>query len=230
MNGRSVASLVLTTASMALVVVAFGCTEEEEAAPAGPPVGMPGPKAAGGGPRGGGMQSPLKQAMMRIGRGPDSLTNALGKALEASNPDWTTIQSQAKEYAQLAGTLGASKPSRGDEASWAKMTAAFLATAQTLEKAATAKDKAAASAAQKQLASSCKECHDAHRGRGGNRGMGGPGMGGPGGPPPGGPPPGGFGPPPGGPSPATPGALPPNGPSQATPQPGSTLPSAKSPA
>ncbi len=171
-----------------LLLFAAGCAEEADnpnpgpaakAGPAGPGPGGPGM----GGPGGGRARSPMREAMEKIGRGPTALTPTIGKALEAASPDWASIQGQTKEYARLAATLGESKPPRGDEQSWTRLSAAFLASAQALDKAAVAKDKAAALEAHGKLAGSCKECHGQHRMMG--RGPGGPQRGGRAAPPPG---------------------------------------------
>lgn len=135
--------------------------------------------------------------MKTLAKGPNSLTPTIGKELQVDAPAWETIEGQTKEYARLAGLMGVEKPPMGSAESWAKLTSSFAGAAEALNKAAIAKDKAAALAAHKVITDSCKECHQEHR----SKGRGGPGMGGPppGGPPPGGPPPG--GPPPGGPPP-----------------------------
>jgi hypothetical protein len=143
--------------------------------------------------------------MNKLGR-PGALTDVIGKELQQAPTPWEAIQEQAKDYSHSAGELGKFNPPRGDKESWTKLTAMFAETAAELEKAATAKDKDAASTAHDQLKNSCNECHKDHRrmGRGGPGGFGPPG--GPGGPPPGGP--GGAGGPPGGGR----GAAPPGGP------------------
>jgi hypothetical protein len=125
----------------------------------------------------------------------------IGQALKADKPAWDTIQPQTKEYAQLADDMGKHEPAKGSKESWAKFTVEFAGFAKDLDKAAQAKDKAAASAAHEDLVSSCNACHRQHRGGpggmmgpgmrggppGGRRGGGPPGAG-PGGPSPGGPP------------------------------------------
>ena len=97
-------------------------------------------------------------------------------ALKAEKPAWETIQPQTKEYAQLAADMGKHEPAKGSKESWSKLTAEYAELASDLDKAAQAKDKAAATAAQGDLASSCMACHRQHRGGPGG-GMGGPGMG-----------------------------------------------------
>jgi cytochrome c556 len=154
------------------------------------------------------LQTPsIKAVMARIGgRDPGALTPAIGQALKAPSPDWATIQTQAKEYAELATALGKNSPRMGPKESWDQLTADFSEAANDLAKAANDKDLAAAKTAHDQLANSCMACHRVHRGRGGP-GMGGPPGGFAFGGPPGGPGrPGLGGPPPGGSPPGGPGA------------------------
>lgn len=165
------------------------------------PQGGPGPGGPGPGPGGGGFGGPatgIKAVMRKVAAGPNSFTPKLGNQLKAESPDWDTIQAETKEYATLAKELGTYDPPKGSKESWKTLTDAFAEHAADMDKAAQAKDKAAASTARDQLANSCKACHDAHQNKRGPGGMGGfgppPGGRGPGGPPPGGP----GGPPPGG--------------------------------
>jgi cytochrome c556 len=119
-------------------------------------------------------QPPIRGIMTKIGKGPQSLHQSLSGELKADPPPWETIQPQAKEYAELAGTLGKLEPPKGSKESWAKSTDSFLESATALERAADAKDKKAALEAHAQLSKSCMACHREHRG-----GPGGP-AGGPG--------------------------------------------------
>jgi hypothetical protein len=181
-----------------ILLVVAGCSEGEGEMAAGAMPGGPGPGGPGGGPPG------VRQIMGKLGRGPNSLTDVIGKELQQEPPPWETIQEHAKDYSQSAGELGEFDPPKGGKESWTKLTAMFAETAAELEKAAVAKDKQAAAVAHDQLKNSCNDCHQEHRrmGRGGGPGgfgppggPGGPG-GGPGGPPrngPGGRPPGGPG-------------------------------------
>jgi cytochrome c556 len=148
-------------------------------------------------PPGGGAPG-IRQIMGKVAKGPNSLNALLGAELKEASPPWETIQTQTKEYAQLAKELGTYDPPKGSKESWSKQTAAYAETAADLDKAAQAKDKDAAVAAHGELSNSCMACHREHRG---GPGRGGPGMmGGPPGFRPGGPPPGGG-----------PGGLPPGG-------------------
>jgi hypothetical protein len=129
--------------------------------------------------------SGIKPIMVRLARGPNSLTPVLGRELKESEPPWETIQVQAGEYARLAAEMAKYTPPKGSAESWARLASEYAGSASALDKAAQAKDKAAAVAAHGQLTASCKACHQEHRKKG--PGMGGPPEGFPGGPPPGGP-------------------------------------------
>lgn len=122
----------------------------------------------GGDERGGG--SGLKRAMSRIGKGPQGLDNALTNELKMNPPPWDQIQPQAKEYDELAASLGKETPSKGSKESWDKQTAEFATAAAELDKAAQAKDLNAAEAAQTKLKGSCMACHREHRPQRGPRG------------------------------------------------------------
>ena len=194
-------------ASLSILPFAGGCGGDQ-AGPASAPAGaagQPGPNPGGrepGGPEAGGKSVPeIKAIMVKLAKGPTSLTPMLGKELKAAEPAWETIQGQTKEFAQLAADLAKYDPPKGTKESWTKLTGEYSALASELDKDAQAKDKDAAAATQEKLSNSCMTCHRQHRVMG--PGMGGPpggGMmgrpGGPGGP--GGPGSGGSGGPPGG--------------------------------
>jgi hypothetical protein len=161
--------------------------------PVAPAPGGPGPALGGPGGPGGGKSSPeIKQIMVRLTKGPNSLTPVIGNELKSATPPWDSIQGQTKEYAQLAADMGKYDPPKGDKDSWAKLSAAYAGLATDLDRAAQARDKDAALAAHGQITNSCNSCHRQHRvmgpGMGGPPGgfRGGPGRGGPG-PGPGGP-------------------------------------------
>lgn len=140
-----------------------------------PAIGGPNPQMGGGPWQGrggpGGPPSPLGKAMIRLGKGPNSLTESIGRELKTDPPPWDAIGPEAKEYAQLAGSLNGYDPPKGSKESWTKLTAAYAESASALDRAATAKDKTAAVAAHSALRQSCMACHREHRpGPGGMRG------------------------------------------------------------
>jgi mono/diheme cytochrome c family protein len=104
--------------------------------------------------------------MNKLTKGPQSLTMVIGGELKSDQPPWDTIGPQAKEFAQLAGTMGKYDPPKGDKESWERLTTAYADSAAALERAAQAKDREAALAAHKALAGSCQACHMQHRGMG----------------------------------------------------------------
>lgn len=176
-------------------MLAGGCGEGD-----GDDQGPPSPPGAAGEVPGGGPGSGapgIKQIMIKLAKGPNSLTPVIGKELGENPPPWETIQAQTKEYAQSASEMGKYDPPKGTKESWITLTKAFAGLAADLDRAAAAKNKENARTAHDQLKNSCTACHDEHRkkGRGGGGppgfGRGGPPSGGPGGPPPGGPPAGG---------------------------------------
>jgi cytochrome c556 len=108
--------------------------------------------------------SPVREVMQKLAKGPGALTSQINRALRAEAPSWESIQPQAREYAQLAASLGQYDPPRGDKQSWTRLTSAYAENAAQLDKAAQAKDKDAALAAHAALGRSCGSCHQAHRG------------------------------------------------------------------
>lgn len=140
-------------ASMLAMLIVFllgsgGCNKSKDEAPtmAAPP------------------RTPITQLMFKVASGPESLTYLIGRELRTDPPAWDKIQAQAKEFVELAGTLGKYDPPRGSKESWAKFTSDYASNAATLERAAKAKDKTAAVAAQEVLKNACQECHKEHKG------------------------------------------------------------------
>ena len=97
---------------------------------------------------------PIKEIMNKLTKGPQSPNTLLGQELQADSPDWGTIQSQTKEFAELTASLGQYTPPKGSQESWASLTKAYADSAAALHKAAQAKDKAAAQTAHNKRAAS----------------------------------------------------------------------------
>ena len=154
--------------------------QESEAGPSGGMMGGPGGGGMMGGP--GGPATGIK-AIMRKLAGPNPLPKRLGNELKAEMPDWDAIQVQTKDFAALAKELGTHEPPKGSKESWTTLTDAFADAASDLDKAAQAKDVAAANTACDTLANSCAACHKEHQnkrgGMMGGAGFGPPGSGGP---------------------------------------------------
>ncbi len=178
MPTRSFPGLKIAPLVTCVLLAVAGCTGET--GPNAPPPG-PGPAAGfldpdppaettGGTPT-------IKQIMSKLTKGPNSLTLVIGKELEADAPDWNTIQPQTDEFARLAAALAQNKPRKGSLESWTELSAAFGESADTLSKAANAKNRDAALEAHNEIAGSCRGCHRQHRTMG-------PGMGKMGGSPP----------------------------------------------
>ena len=173
-----------TVLGFTLVVAACNKKEETQVSQ-GPPGGMPGGRGGPGfGPGMGGMggsPSPIGQIMAKLTRGPQSLTSVIGQELKSDSPPWDQLQSQTKEYVELASSMAKHDPPKGSKESWAKLAGEFANSAAALEKAAQAKDKDAAVAAHQSLSNSCMACHQQHRaGPGGFGPPGGMGFGPPG--------------------------------------------------
>ena len=128
--------------------------------------GPPAPAATTGPAPGGdasGANPSIRDVMHKVAQGPTALTPMIGRELEANPPDWDAIQGQTKDFSRLAAALGKNDPPRGSRESWEKLTLAYADSAAALDRAAEAKDRDAASAAQKDLAGSCRACHQEHR-------------------------------------------------------------------
>ena len=190
-SSRGVWMLSISLALPSLFAGCEGAGGNDQANPSPQGSGPQSPPPGGRGPGGrAGPPSAIRQIMIKLTKGPSSLTPVLGQELKEDQPPWETIQGQTKEYALSAADLGKHDPPKGSKESWATLTAAFAGSAADLDKAAQAKDKDAALTAHGKLTTSCNACHKEHRMMG--RGMGGPAGDFPGGPPPGGPRPGGM--------------------------------------
>jgi XXXCH domain-containing protein len=146
-RGIALSTVALTVLSLSAI---SGCGETAEGDQAGP-----------GGAR---KASPIKAAMGKLAKGPQSLTSVIGKELKESEVDWPKIQPQTSEFVKVASSMITMTPTKGSQESWKTLTTAYAGTAEKLELAAKDKDKDAAVAAHKTLSESCKSCHSRHRG------------------------------------------------------------------
>jgi cytochrome c556 len=88
------------------------------------------------------------------------------KALEADSTDWGDVATLMKQYstaAQFVGQHAKTKPEKGDDKSWAKLTTEFAAQAKELDAAVAKKDKEKAKGVMEKLHESCEACHEVHR-------------------------------------------------------------------
>jgi hypothetical protein len=101
--------------------------------------------------------------MIKLAKGPRSLTSQIGSGLGTDSPPWDTLQVQAKAVVEGANGLAKNSPPRGSNDSWTKLTAAFVTAATDLEKATQGKNKEKALDAHRTIQDSCKACHREHR-------------------------------------------------------------------
>ncbi|MBA4189833.1 MAG: hypothetical protein C0467_17765 [Planctomycetaceae bacterium] len=88
-----------------------------------------------------------------------------GKCVAAAKGEkWEDAQKFAKQLVECAAALPKNKCPKGDAESWAKLTKEYAEQAAAISKAAEAKDAKEFGAAVKTFTSSCKACHDAHKG------------------------------------------------------------------
>src|SRR5262245_58689873 len=104
-----------------------------------------------------------REAMKKLNGGPNSLHQTLKLDLKDDDPDWEAIQESTAEYVTLTTGLGKNKPTRGEAASWERLTKAYHDDARALDPAAKRKDRRGATAALTRLGNACTACHKAHR-------------------------------------------------------------------
>jgi hypothetical protein len=189
MSKTSLCAVISSSVFVAFALMPLGCRDDPDPnAPPPPPLGFgPGPAPPPGGMAAEpiGAKPSIRQIMGKLTKGPGSLTAVIGNELKADPPAWDTIAPQTQEYTRLAAAMGDNTPPKGSADSWKRLTTDFAGSAESLSKAAQAKDREAALEAHGVLANSCNACHREHRRGPGGMGMGGPPMGGPpmGGPP-----------------------------------------------
>ncbi|MDR3634412.1 MAG: cytochrome c [Isosphaeraceae bacterium] len=107
----------------------------------------------------------IKQVMVKLHKGANAPVGKLKGELKGEKPNWDTIQKQTKEIVVLSAALAKNEPSKGDAASWKKLSDEYFQDAKALDDAAQAKDLAAAKTAHGRLSASCKACHSVHKGK-----------------------------------------------------------------
>jgi len=98
--------------------------------------------------------------------GKKNVHRAMKKALEADTTDWGDVATLMKQYstaAQFVGQHAKTKPEKGDDKSWAKLSMEFAAQAKELDGAVAKKDKEKAKGVMEKLHETCEACHENHR-------------------------------------------------------------------
>jgi len=107
----------------------------------------------------------IKEVMNKLHKGANSPLGQLKGELAAPAPNWDQIQKTTKDFVILGASLEKNDPPKGDKGSWKKLADSYFADAKALDDAVNAKNQAAAQAAHKKLAASCKSCHALHKGK-----------------------------------------------------------------
>jgi len=98
--------------------------------------------------------------------GKKNVHRALKKAVDADSIDWGEVGNLCKQYTTAAGQVGAhakTKPEKGDEKSWAKLTEQFQTLSKELDAAVAKKDKEQIKGTMEKLHDTCEACHENHR-------------------------------------------------------------------
>jgi hypothetical protein len=98
--------------------------------------------------------------------GKKNVHRLIKRALDSDSTDWADVSTHMKQYATAAQHIiqhAKTKPEKGDDKSWAKLTAEFGVHAKNLEDAVTKKDKEKAKGAIEKLHETCEACHENHR-------------------------------------------------------------------
>jgi cytochrome c556 len=107
----------------------------------------------------------IKKVMGKLHGKGKGLLPAVGKALQSDSPNWPDVKKGSKLIVDLSKTIVDVEPPKGDKEDYSKLSKAYLASATDLNEAAEAEDVGKAKAAAKKLGTSCKTCHDAHKGK-----------------------------------------------------------------
>jgi len=98
--------------------------------------------------------------------GKKNVHRALKKAVDTDPIDWGEVGNLTKQYttaAQFVGAHSKTKPEKGDDKSWAKLTEQFATLAKELDGAVAKKDKEQIKGAIEKLHDTCEACHENHR-------------------------------------------------------------------
>ena len=111
-------------------------------------------------------KTPSIKEIMKKGHGSMGLLGGIAK--EAKDGKWEDADNDAKLLKEFGEGLGKNKPPKGDDESWKKLTEKYKENTAAVAEAAGKKDKDAVLAALDKIvpkSGSCKECHDAHKGK-----------------------------------------------------------------
>jgi Cytochrome C' len=98
--------------------------------------------------------------------GKKNVHRALKKAVDADTIDWGEVGNLCKQYTTAANQVGAhakTKPEKGDDKSWAKLTEQFQSLSKELDAAVAKKDKEQIKGTMEKLHDTCEACHENHR-------------------------------------------------------------------
>lgn len=98
--------------------------------------------------------------------GKKNVHRALKKAVEADNVDWKDVDTLTKQYTTAAEYVtqhAKTKPEKGAQDSWAKLSMQFGAHAKELGAAVGKKDKEKTIGTIEKLHETCEACHENHR-------------------------------------------------------------------
>jgi cytochrome c556 len=98
--------------------------------------------------------------------GKKNVHKALKKAVDSDATDWVEVDKLMKQYSIAGGFVGMhakTKPEKGDEKSWSKLTTQFAAQTKELQGAIGKKDKESAKVTIEKLHETCEACHENHR-------------------------------------------------------------------
>ena len=106
----------------------------------------------------------IKKIMGVLHKGAKGHLNKVKAALKGESPDWAEVLKDAKAIAKNGAYLEKNDPPKGSKADWEKLAKAYASSGKSLEVAAEKEDLTKARAATKKLSTSCKACHDSHKG------------------------------------------------------------------
>ena len=108
-------------------------------------------------------KTPSIKDVMKKSAGKTGLCAKCAAATKAEK--WDDAQASAKELAELGEALAKNPCPGGDADSWKKLSKKYAEQTAAIKEAADKKDGKALSTAIGAFTKSCKECHDAHKGK-----------------------------------------------------------------